>query len=287
MNDIDASSKLTRNEFEELVSDVLSRVQAPIQQALADAGLDASQIDAVELVGGSSRVPAIKERISSLFPGKTLGVTLNQDEAVCRGATFACADISPVFKVRPFAVNDINQYPIKFTWDPAGNVTGDDESEAAIFPKQNSIPSTKVLTFSRKGDFDIEAQYAEPSAIPGKISSWLGKASIKGVVPTSTGEPAIVKVKSKLNIHGIVSFEGAYIYEEVEKEDTSAMDTDAPEGEEPAPKKTKKVVKKTELKLVAGYTALESKAVEDFREREGQMASTDKLVMETEVRRLP
>ena len=106
------------------MSHVLDRIPAPLQRALADSGLTLEQIDAVELVGGSTRVPAVRQRIQDVFPGKTLSFTLNQDEAIARGATFACAMLSPVFRVRDFHLNDINHFPIKTQWaasstDPA------------------------------------------------------------------------------------------------------------------------------------------------------------------------
>lgn len=290
MNDIDAASKLSRKEFEELVAEVLSRVQAPIIAALADAGLSADEIHAVELVGGSSRVPAIKERISEIFPNLVLGATLNQDEAIARGTTFACASLSPIFKVREFAIHDINTYPVKVSWAKDEQLApGDDETELLVFPKQNSIPSTKVLTFSRNGPFDLEASYAEPQGLPGNTNPWIGKATFKNVAPTAAGEPATVKVKSRLNLHGILSFEGAYLAEEIEKEDTSApaaepMDTDGAEPAAPVAPKMKKVVKKTDIPVVSGYSALDQSVVNEYREKEGQMHSSDKLVMETEVR---
>ena len=293
MNDIDASSKLTRKDFEGLVAEVLSRGQAPILAALADAGLEASEIDSVELVGGSSRVPAIKERISALFPGKTLGVTLNQDEAIARGATFACAVLSPVFKVRDFSVQDIATYPITIFWeaDPV-NAPEDEGTELLVFPKGNTVPSTKVLTFSRAGPFDLEARYSDPSTLPGSTSPWIGKATFKNVAKTSAGEPATVKVKARLNLHGILSFEGAYLHEETEKvEEVPAdvpMDGEAAapvEGEAPPAKKTKKVVKKTDIPVVAGYATIDQSVVNQYTEAEGQMSATDKLVTETEDRK--
>jgi heat shock 70kDa protein 4 len=287
MNDVDAASKMTRVEFEALVADLLNRTEAPILQALADAGLEPSQVDNIELVGGSTRVPAIKERISKIFPGKILGVTLNQDEAVARGATFACASLSPVFKVREFAINDINAYPISLFWekDPS-----DEETSILAYPVRNRIPSTKVLTFARSGPFELEAKHDESVPLPGNVSPWIGKATFKA---PQSAEPQTIKVKARLNLHGVLAFEGAYIHEEIEKEDISApasgaatpMETDAApvEGEAPAPKKMKKVVKKTDIPFVTGYSGLDVSVVNDFREKEGQMAASDKLVTETEV----
>jgi len=80
----------------------------------ADLRLD--DIYAVEIVGGSSRVPAIKHQIEQIF-GKTPSTTLNQDEAVARGCALQCAMLSPAVRVRDFNVTDIQNYPIKLVWD--------------------------------------------------------------------------------------------------------------------------------------------------------------------------
>ena len=113
MNDVDASSKLSREQMEGLITHVLDRIQRPLHRTMADSGLTLEQIDAIELVGGITHVPAIRQRIQDTFPGKALSTTLNQDEAMVHGATFAHAMFSPVFRVRDFHMADINHYPIK------------------------------------------------------------------------------------------------------------------------------------------------------------------------------
>ncbi|KAF8666243.1 hypothetical protein AX14_006509, partial [Amanita brunnescens Koide BX004] len=127
MNDIDASSRLTRDQLESLIDDVLVRIEPVIHRAIADSGLTLDQIESVELVGGSTRVPAVRAKIQQAFAGKPLSFTLNQDEAVARGATFSCAMLSPVFRVREFHVHDITHYPIKVQWPPL-DTDPDDET---------------------------------------------------------------------------------------------------------------------------------------------------------------
>lgn len=283
MNDIDASSKLTREQLEVLISDLLDRVVKPLERALQDAGLTPDQVDAIELVGGSTRVPAIRQRIQSVFPGKMLSTTLNQDEAIARGSTFACAMLSPVFRVRDFAFHDIAPYSIKICWDKSEG-SPEEDNELEVFPRGNAIPSTKILSFFRDKPFDLEARYTEPSVLPGAINPWIGKFHAKSVDVGLKVDSNIVKVRTRLNPHGLLSFEGAYIEEEVvEKEE--AMDVDsAPDGEAaPAPKKKKRVTKK-EIPFVSGTTSLDKSVLEVLTEKEGQMHATDKLVMETEVR---
>lgn len=290
MNDVDASSKLTREELEGLIAHVLDRIPGPLQRALADSGLTLEQIDAVELIGGSTRVPSVRQRIQECFPGKALSTTLNQDEAIARGATFACAMLSPVFRVRDFHITDINHFPIKTQW-AATPSDPEDDTELLVFPKGNSIPSTKVLSFYRKEPFVIEAAYAEPELLPGGINPWIGTFTAKDVPPSANGDATCVKLKTRLNLHGIMSFESAYVEEIEEREEAAPapapMDVDgaaegAAETPAPAPKK-KRVVKKKEIPFVATNSSLEKSVVEAFKEQEVQMFSADKLVMDTEV----
>ena len=278
MNDIDASSKLTRDEYETLIASVLDRIPASLERVLQDAGLSLEQIDAIELVGGCTRIPAVRARIQSKFPGKTLSTTLNQDEAIARGATFASAMLSPVFRVRDFAIHDVQAYPIKVEWEKAPE-DPDEDTELVVFPKGNSIPSTKVLTFYRNKPFEIQASYAEPSALPGGINPWIAKFTAKSVGPDAKGDLSCVKVKIRLLLHGTLSFEAAYTEEIEEKEETPM----AVDGEPEAPPKKKKVIKKTDLPFVWGSTQLDESIVENFREREAEMHTADKLVVDTEV----
>lgn len=280
MNDVDASSSLKRDEFEHLADGLLSRVNVPLEEALKKAGLTAEQIDSVEVVGGSTRIPAIKERIQSFFGGKALSYTLNQEEAVARGATFACASLSPVFRVREFAVHDITPYPIKVSWEKeAGNP--DEDTELVVFPTGNAIPSTKILTFYRQGPFSLEATYAEPELLPKGTNPWVGKLTVKGVEKPASGDLACVKVKARLNLHGVMNFESAYMVEEVEKEEIVTVG----EGEEKTEEKkmVKKIQRKGDCQIVGQYTALPQSAVEAATEQEGKMHAEDKLVIETEV----
>ncbi|ORX37394.1 heat shock protein 70 family [Kockovaella imperatae] len=282
MNDIDASSSLTREQFEKLTEHLLTRVVDPVKEAIAAAGLTADQIDAIELVGGSTRIPAVKEALASCFPGKSLSFTLNQEEAVARGATLACASLSPVFRVREFAIHDITPYPIKVSWEKeAGNP--DEDTELVVFPKSNPIPSTKILTFYRQGPFELEAAYDASAKLPGAINPWIGKYTVKNVTKPANGDLACVKVKARLNLHGIMNFEGAYMVEEVEREEVTTV------GEGEDKKEEKKMVKKLQrtgdCSVIGQYTSLSKSAVDDATEQEGKMHAEDKLVLETEERK--
>lgn len=122
MDDIDVSSQLSREELEELVEPLLKRVTYPITNALAQAKLTVNDIDFVEIIGGTTRIPVLKKSISDVF-GKPLSSTLNQDEAVAKGAAFICAIHSPTLRVRPFKFEDIDRSFLKTPYETAAAVT--------------------------------------------------------------------------------------------------------------------------------------------------------------------
>ncbi|KAK6346664.1 adenyl-nucleotide exchange factor sse1 [Orbilia brochopaga] len=286
MNDVDVRGMLKRDEMEELVRPLLDRVTVPLQQALEDAGLKTSEIDFIELIGGCTRVPALKERISAFF-GKPLSFTLNQDEAVARGCAFACAILSPVFRVRDFAVHDIVTYPIEFTWEQSQEIP-DEDTTLTVFNKNNTVPSTKILTFYRKEPFDLEARYAEPDKLPGKFTPWIGRFSVKGVKPDPKNDFMICKLKARLNLHGVLNIESGYYVEEQEVEEPIPEDKDSKDENDKSPpkmRKVKKQVKKGDLTIVSGTHAADQKTKDALTERETQMAVEDKLVADTEDRK--
>uniref|UniRef100_A0AAQ5XFH4 Heat shock protein 4b n=1 Tax=Amphiprion ocellaris TaxID=80972 RepID=A0AAQ5XFH4_AMPOC len=204
MNDVDVSGKLNRGHFEEMCVDILARVEPPLQSLLEHAKLKKEDIYAVEIVGGASRIPAVKERISKFF-GKELSTTLNADEAVARGCALQCAILSPAFKVREFSITDIVPYPISLKW------------HSAVFPKNHAAPFSKVLTFYRKEPFSLEAYYNCPNELLYPDPT-IGQFLIQKVVPQASGESSKVKVKVRVNIHGIFSVSSASLVE-VQKSD--------------------------------------------------------------------
>lgn len=217
MNDVDVRGMMKREELEELLKPLLERAIVPLEQALAEAKLKIEDIDAIEMVGGCTRVPSLKERISKFFQ-KPLSFTLNQDEAVARGCAFSCAILSPVFRVRDFSVHDIVNYPIEFSWEQSPDIP-DEDTSLTVFNKGNVMPSTKILTFYRKQPFDLEAKYAKPEMLPGKMDPWIGRFSVKGVSAVSKDDFMICKLKARLNLHGVLNVESGYYVEDVEIEE--------------------------------------------------------------------
>jgi len=203
--------------LEELMKPLLERVSAPLEQALAESKLKKEDIDVIEMVGGCTRVPAIKVAVQEFF-GKGLSFTLNADEAIARGCAFSCAILSPVFRVRDFSIHDIVNYPIEFTWEKSPDIP-DEDTNLTVFNRGNVMPSTKILTFYRKQPFDLEAKYAKPDMLPGKTNPWIGRFSVKGVKANSADDFMICKLKARLNLHGVLNVEQGYYVEDEEVEE--------------------------------------------------------------------
>uniref|UniRef100_A0A672MPA3 Heat shock 70 kDa protein 4 n=1 Tax=Sinocyclocheilus grahami TaxID=75366 RepID=A0A672MPA3_SINGR len=147
MNDIDVSGKLNRAQFEEMCADVLARVEPPLRSLLEQAHLKKDDIHAVEIVGGSSRMPAIKERINKFF-GKEPSTTLNADEAVARGCALQCAILSPAFKVREFSTTDVVPFPISLKWNSAAE--DGVRYKHVTFSRHHKNTLSKILFYYRK-----------------------------------------------------------------------------------------------------------------------------------------
>uniref|UniRef100_A0A8C5CK93 Heat shock protein 4a n=1 Tax=Gadus morhua TaxID=8049 RepID=A0A8C5CK93_GADMO len=221
MNDVDVTGKMNRAQFEEMSAGLLSRVEAPLQSVLEQAKLKKEDIYAVEIVGGASRMPAIKERISKFF-GKELSTTLNADEAVARGCALQCAILSPAFKVREFCISDVVPFPISLKWSSA---VEEGLGDCEVFPKNHAAPFSKVLTFYRKEAFPLEAYYSDPKGLP-HPNATIGHFVVQKVVPQASGECSKVKVKVRVNVHGVFSVSSASLVELLKPEGEEPMDTD-------------------------------------------------------------
>merc|ERR1712072_1290869 len=153
MDDKDVKGSMDRATFEELVAPFMDNIEKALKDCLETSKLKVEDIYSVEIVGGSTRIPAIKSLCEKVF-GKAPNTTLNADEAVSRGCALQCAILSPTFKVREFSVTDIQPYPIKLTWK-----TEQDIGDMVVFPKFHPVPFSKLLTFYRRDNFSVEAEY--------------------------------------------------------------------------------------------------------------------------------
>ena len=106
MEDKDVQSSVNRETFEGLIAPQLTQIEGVLNDVLSSSKFKPEDVYSVEIVGGSTRIPAIKSMIEKIF-GKAPCTTLNADEAVSRGCALQCAILSPTFKVREFSVTDV------------------------------------------------------------------------------------------------------------------------------------------------------------------------------------
>ncbi|KAM9890227.1 hypothetical protein OXX69_012631, partial [Metschnikowia pulcherrima] len=240
MDDIDVSSSLTRDELEQYVTPLLNRIHVPIEVALKDAGLTTADIDSIEIIGGCTRVPCLKNKLSEIF-GKPLSTTLIQDEAIARGNAFICAMHSPTMRVRPFKFEDFNPYSVSYFWDK----DEEDDDHLEVFPRGGAFPSTKIITLFRKGDFEVEARYTNKEELPAGAEPVIAKWKITGVKPNDGESSIAVKLKLRNDPSGFYTIESAHTVEEkIVKELVEKEGEEADAEAEPEYKDVKKLVKK-------------------------------------------
>ncbi|XP_074017969.1 heat shock protein 105 kDa isoform X2 [Numenius arquata] len=294
MNDTDVSGKMNRSQFEELCADLLQRIEMPLLSLMEQTQLKVEDITAVEIVGGATRIPAVKERIAKFF-GKDVSTTLNADEAIARGCALQCAILSPAFKVREFSVTDATPFPISLLWNTEAE---DTEGVHEVFSRNHAAPFSKVLTFYRKGPFELEAFYSDPKGVPYPESK-IGRYVIQNVAAQKDGEKSKVKVKVRINTHGIFSVSTASMVEPVKSEDSedgvetevesqdqrpieNSSDTNEKKGDQPPEAKKPKIkVKNVELPIEANLVwQLGKDLLNMYIETEGKMIMQDKLEKE-------
>mmetsp|Transcript_41316 Transcript_41316/g.75448 ORF Transcript_41316/g.75448 Transcript_41316/m.75448 type:complete len:856 (-) Transcript_41316:158-2725(-) len=246
MEDYDFSSNMNRADFEEMCKPMMDRVKAVLDSAIAMAPMGVEGIDSIEIVGGASRVPFVKKLVSEAFGGKELCTTMNADESVCRGCALQAAILSPLYKVRDFKVEDASPFTINVGWmgssadaeakkeedgdEDMGGAEGEYKT-ATVFPAGSAMNVVKMLTFYRKGPFDVKAEYGGDVALLPGTPKELGTYKIE--LPAQT-EPKKVKVKAKLSLHGVFQLESAQMVEEEEYDETVKEKRELPE-EEPSP----------------------------------------------------
>ncbi|XP_063188379.1 heat shock protein 105 kDa isoform X2 [Chroicocephalus ridibundus] len=295
MNDTDVAGKMNRSQFEELCADLLQRIEMPLLSLMEQTQLKVEDVTAVEIVGGATRIPAVKERIAKFF-GKDVSTTLNADEAIARGCALQCAILSPAFKVREFSVTDATPFPISLLWNTEAE---DTEGVHEVFSRNHAAPFSKVLTFYRKGPFELEAFYSDPKGVPYPESK-IGRYVIQNVSAQKDGEKSKVKVKVRVNTHGIFSVSTASMVEPVKSEDSedvgvetevesqdqrpieNSSDTNEKKGDQPPEAKKPKIkVKNVELPIEANLVwQLGKDLLNMYIETEGKMIMQDKLEKE-------
>lgn len=275
MDDIDVSSQLKREELEQLIEPMLRKTSGPIKDVLAQSGLNAEEVEVVEIIGGCTRVPAIKNAISKTF-GKTLSSTLNQDETIAKGAAFICAAYSPTVRIRPFTLEETEPLSVSFNWDYQSHDGG---NEIVVFPKGRAYPASESLKLQATGDFTIEANYSNKEEIKSNLNNtYIGSWDIKGVKVPKGQDFEDIKLKLRTTSSGFHVVDKAYAFGTKTVEEEKGKDKHG----KPIYHEVRKPFKKYNLRVIAHTPALSEAELNKYIEIENDLVAQDKHIKDTE-----
>lgn len=239
MNDVDVKGLITKEQFDELLAkaNVAARLLAPVKRAMAAAGLDGpDKLFSCEITGSGLRLTQLQRVLQDWF-GRELSRHTNAEESVARGCALQCAMLSPVFKVRDFAIADVTPLPIVIKWHPTGQPAAEEAIDVFTVPVQ--IPSSKFVTLPQINDYNVRAEYqnAPPHIAPLVSALALKSAPIKH--PEGVGK---IKLKVTLNPSGI------FVLEQAEQTETYTVEEDVPVPADAKPADTKPAAAAAERK---------------------------------------
>jgi molecular chaperone DnaK len=186
---------LTRAKFEQLCDALIQATVAPCQKALQDAGLSASEIDEVILVGGSTRIPAVQEKVQQIF-GKAPSKVVNPDEVVALGAAIQGGVLSG--DVKDVLLLDV--VPLSVGIETLGNVM------TKLIEANTTIPTRKSEVFSTAVDNQpsVEIHVLQGERPMAKDDKTLGRFHLDGIAPAPRGVPQI-EVTFEIDANGILN----------------------------------------------------------------------------------
>ena len=188
---------LSRAKFEELIADIVDRTAVPVQNALRDAGLTTNDISKVLLVGGSTRIPCVQEKVKQLT-GKDPSKSLNPDECVAIGASIQGGKLAGDSGAGDILLLDVT--PLSLSIETMGGIA------TRLIERNTTIPTKKSQVFSTAADnqpsVDINVVQGERQFA--KDNKSLGTFRLDGIAPAPRGVPQI-EVTFDIDANGILN----------------------------------------------------------------------------------
>lgn len=185
---------LSRAEFNRMTEDLLKRCEGPFQQAMKDAGVSASDLDHVILVGGSTRMPAVQDLVKQLTGGKEPNKSVNPDEVVAVGAAIQAGVLKG--EVKDILLLDVT--PLTLGLETKGGIM------TALIERNTTIPTKKSEIFStaEDGQTSVEIHVLQGERPMASDNKTLGRFQLIGLPPAPRGLPQI-EVTFDIDANGI------------------------------------------------------------------------------------